>query len=109
MDTVTVPFGDDRAKTAQELIALAGDDPTQVRTSGDGFVVPREIADRYSGSGGDDGYDPGKYSVEQVSDYLEDADDAERSRVQRAEAQGKNRKTIADWQPAGGADDSEGA
>ena len=54
-------------------------------------------------------YDPAKYSVAEVADYLQDADDAERGRVKDAEAAGKNRKTIADWQSADGAHHTEGA
>ena len=116
MDTVTIPYGEDAAATARELLELAGDDADQVRTSTDGFVVPEELAARWPGREGrgraqvDDGdYDPAKYSAAEVTDYLETAGDDERQRVIQAEADGKNRKTIAEWQPAPGSGDDEGA
>lgn len=46
-----------------------------------------------------DAYDPSKHSVPEIERYLTDATDTERARVLAAEAEGKNRKTIADWQP----------
>lgn len=39
-------------------------------------------------------YDPSDYTVDQVNDYLADADDAERERVLDAERTGKNRVGI---------------
>ena len=45
-------------------------------------------------------YDPSEHTADEVVAYLESADEGERERVQDAEAQGKNRKTIAEWSPA---------
>lgn len=39
-------------------------------------------------------FDPSAHSVDEVSAYLADADDAERERVLAAEAEGKARKTL---------------
>lgn len=41
-------------------------------------------------------YDPSEHNVDQVTEYLEGADDAERERVIAAEKDGKARKTILD-------------
>ena len=49
---------------------------------------------------GSDQFDPSGYTVGEVTDYLETADDAERTRVLAAEADGKGRSTIAGWQPS---------
>ena len=47
----------------------------------------------------DEVFDPGNYSVEEVVDFLSALDDEEAiATVKAAEADGKNRKTIADWE-----------
>jgi hypothetical protein len=42
----------------------------------------------------DEQYDPSAHTVDEVNAYLADADEAERTRVLEAEAQGKNRTTV---------------
>jgi hypothetical protein len=113
---VTIPYGADNAQTAKELLELAGDQAHLVRTSSDGFVVSADLAGRWPGRSGrgrapvgDGEYDPAGHSVAEITEYLDGADAAERARVLDAERSGKNRKTIAEWHPAAGADDTEGA
>lgn len=48
----------------------------------------------------DGAFDPGKHNVDEVTAYLADADDDERARVIASETDGKNRKSIAEWEPA---------
>lgn len=45
----------------------------------------------------DDKYDPSQYSVSDVLEYLDTADDGERKRVLKAEASGKGRASIANF------------
>lgn len=42
-------------------------------------------------------FDPADHKVDEVTDYLAAADDAERARVIQAEAAGKARTTITEW------------
>lgn len=39
-------------------------------------------------------YDPSEHTVDEVNEHLATADDAERERVLKAEAEGKNRSTV---------------
>lgn len=45
-------------------------------------------------------FNPSERSVDEVDAYLNEADEAERERVLDAEAAGKNRKALQNWQPA---------
>jgi hypothetical protein len=45
-------------------------------------------------------FDPAVHTVDEVIAHLEGADDEERQRVLDAEADGKQRVTIAGWEPA---------
>lgn len=45
-------------------------------------------------------FNPSERSVDDVVAYLNEADEAERERVLDAEAAGKNRKALQNWQPA---------
>lgn len=42
-------------------------------------------------------YDPGAHSVDEVTEYLADAEEGERARVIAVESAGKGRKTITEW------------
>lgn len=55
-------------------------------------------------------YDPSAHKADEVVKYLAKADSHERERVQAAEAQGQNRKTITEWTPTPGevAPDADG-
>lgn len=46
-------------------------------------------------------FDPSKATVDEVIEYLDGATEEERQRVLAAEADGKGRKTIADYNPEG--------
>jgi hypothetical protein len=42
-------------------------------------------------------YDPGAHGVDEVTEYLSNADEGERARVIAVESAGKARKTILEW------------
>lgn len=52
-------------------------------------------------------FDPAQHSVEEVLEYLADADAAEVERVQAAEAGGKNRSTVAAYETSTEVDEAE--
>lgn len=79
----------------------------EVFTTSFGFIVPKSIledadvdeeADADADADAEEEavaeFDPSKATVEEVNDYLANADDAERERVLAAEAQGKDRKAL---------------
>lgn len=133
MTDVRIPFSDldDIGEAARQLLQLAGDDPDQVRTHDDAFVVSEEFAHKHGledkdGDGGyelvdepedeneDEGdsdsdtdpdapvpFDPSAHNVDDVEAHLDKADADERARVLAAEAAGKKRKTVLEWHPAG--------
>lgn len=56
-------------------------------------------------------FDPGEHTVDEVVAHLEQSDENEIARVLDAEAEGKDRSTIAGWdgnQPKDGQDETEG-
>lgn len=71
-----------------------------VRDGKAGLGAEWEPVDGHATAPADDRFDPGKWNVDDVTAYLADADDAERARVLEAEAAGKARKSIAEWEPA---------
>lgn len=71
-------------------------DGVRAYLDGNGYVVAEFDGDD-SNQGGGDAFDPGKHSVDEVTAYLADADDAEVVRVKQVEAEGKNRKGIAEF------------
>jgi hypothetical protein len=91
---------------AAELLALAEAAGLEGRvfTTSHGYIVPTSIlgkseeeADADADADADDDvdeFDPSKATVEEVQNYLDGADDAERERVLAAEAQGKDRKAL---------------
>lgn len=103
-------------KKARELLEKAekAGKPGQVSTTSTGYIVPSDIlddsgdqgdtasadsaekqeADGDSGDGGEDQFDPSKHNVDEVNQYLADADEEERERVLAAERDGKARTSI---------------
>lgn len=89
---------------AQELLELAEKAGLtgQVSTTSFGYIVPTVILDggkKTAGKHADENpegkqFDPSEATVDEVQDYLANADDTERQRVLDAETAGKGRKGI---------------
>lgn len=60
-----------------------------ILTTSDGFIVPEELLQEAGKQ-----YDPADYTVDEVQEYLDGADEEERERVLALERKGKNRKAF---------------
>lgn len=100
-----------------EAAKKAGVDTRRVKSTSQGFIVPKKVldaveeespgggpkeqaepadSDTEADSGAEESkeFDPNDHSVEKVKAYLEGADEGERERVITAEKEGKARKTL---------------
>lgn len=66
----------------------------------DGPLITTKKVTIRGGATDADIFDPDDHTVADTVSYLETADDAERDRVIAAEADGKGRKGIVEWEPA---------
>lgn len=91
--------------TQEVLAAEVSEDLVKRLQAGDPYssrlfsLVSSEEASEAPAAGG---YDPADYPQDQVLDYLSTASAEEVSRVQKAEASGKDRKKIAAFESSGG-------
>lgn len=106
----------DNAARFLKLAEEQGIDAAEIITTSVGYLVPESLVKASAekaeegGAEGDGGetpdgdlqpYDPSQHTVDEVAEYLEGADEAERDRVIAAEAEGKNRKGILDLATTG--------
>lgn len=87
----------DEAQESAPVVPEDSDPERGIRTANDARREADEApaADEGAEEEADDGkFDPSDHTVDEVWEYLEDADDAERQRVLDAEKAGKNRKAF---------------
>lgn len=113
---------EDKSAAAQRLLRQAGDEAQLIRTTGDAFVIPAELATKLGLLDADghtvtvgpelgkapeapapapvtSDWNPGEHNVEDVLKRLNDPETSfdEQVRIITAEQEGKNRTTIARW------------